>query len=85
MAEERLTFDGSLGGVPKVELLDGGVALLELGPELFPPDRSAGPLTAALTLVAPARALILDLRATGAVPPAPSRTSAPICSTGGRT
>ena len=58
----RRDFDSSLGGAPRVELLDGRVAVLELAPVLFPAEWAAGPLGAALTLVAPAEALILDLR-----------------------
>ncbi|MGI5456713.1 S41 family peptidase [Streptomyces sp. CA-249302] len=61
-AAMRRKFDTSLGGVPRVQLLDGGTALLELAPLLFPLDWSAEPLTAALTLVARADALVLDLR-----------------------
>lgn len=59
----RGDFDTSLGGVPRVELLDGGVALLELAPMLFPLDWSAEPLAAALALASRAQALIVDLRA----------------------
>ncbi len=62
LAAMRRDFDTTLGGVPRVELLDGGVAVLEIGPKMFPLDWAAQPLTAALSLVAPARALILDLR-----------------------
>lgn len=62
MAAIRRDFDTSLGGAPRMELLSGGAALLELSPMLFPLAWSAGPLAAALTLVAPAEALILDLR-----------------------
>ncbi|MFG3226067.1 S41 family peptidase [Kitasatospora sp. NPDC048194] len=62
LAAMRREFDASLGGIPRVELLDGGVAVLEIAPNLFPLDWAAQPLTAALSLVAPARALILDLR-----------------------
>ncbi|RAG83825.1 peptidase S41 [Streptacidiphilus pinicola] len=62
MAEMRRKFDASLGGVPRVELLEGGVALLEIAPAMFPVDWAAEPLAAALTLVAPAPALVLDLR-----------------------
>ncbi|MGW0882957.1 S41 family peptidase [Streptomyces sp. NPDC002671] len=62
LAEMRRRFDTSLGGIPRVELLAGGTALLELGPALFPLAWSAEPLTAALTLAARAQALILDLR-----------------------
>ncbi|MGV9266186.1 S41 family peptidase [Kitasatospora sp. NPDC003701] len=62
LAAMRREFDTSLGGVPRVELLDGGVAVLEIGPKTFPLDWAAQPLAAALSLVAPARALILDLR-----------------------
>ncbi|MGW7403445.1 S41 family peptidase [Streptomyces sp. NPDC054833] len=62
LAAMRRQFDTSLGGVPRVELLTGGTALLELAPALFPLAWSAEPLSAALTLVARADALILDLR-----------------------
>ncbi|MEU4114893.1 S41 family peptidase [Kitasatospora sp. NPDC028055] len=62
LAAMRRDFDSSLGGVPRVELLDGGVAVLEIGPKMFPLDWAAQPLAAALSLVAPARALVLDLR-----------------------
>ncbi|EST30218.1 S41 family peptidase [Streptomyces roseochromogenus] len=60
----RREFAASLGGVPRVELLKGGVALLELAPMLFPLAWAAEPLSAALTLVARADTLILDLRDT---------------------
>ncbi|NML50669.1 S41 family peptidase [Streptomyces sp. R302] len=59
----RRDFDTSMGGAPRVELLHGGVAVLELGPMLFPLEWAAEPLTAALTLVSRAQALIVDLRA----------------------
>lgn len=65
LAAMRRDFDASLGGVPRVELRDGGIALLELGPALFPLAWAAEPLAAALTLVSRADALILDLRANG--------------------
>ncbi|WP_344406282.1 S41 family peptidase [Streptomyces longisporus] len=64
-AAMRREFDASLGGVPRVELLTGGTALLELAPFLFPLSWSAEPLAAALTLVARAEALVLDLRGNG--------------------
>ncbi|MBJ3812754.1 S41 family peptidase [Streptomyces flavofungini] len=59
----RRDFDTSLGGAPRVQLLDGGVAVLELAPMLFPLEWAAEPLSAALTLASRARALIVDLRA----------------------
>ncbi|MER5729106.1 S41 family peptidase [Streptomyces sp. NPDC002138] len=59
----RRDFDTSLGGVPRVELLDGGVAVVELAPMLFPLEWTAEPLSAALTLASRAQALIVDLRA----------------------
>ncbi|MEU9182608.1 S41 family peptidase [Streptomyces sp. NPDC048550] len=59
----RRDFDTSLGGAPRVQLLDGGVAVLELAPMLFPLEWSAEPLGAALTLASRAQALIVDLRA----------------------
>lgn len=62
LAAMRREFDASLSGVPRVELLDHGVAVLEIAPKMFPLDWVAQPLAAALSLVAPARALVLDLR-----------------------
>ncbi|MFD3556291.1 S41 family peptidase [Streptomyces goshikiensis] len=59
----RRDFDTSLGGAPLVQLLDGGVAVVELAPMLFPLDWAAEPLGAALTLASRAQALIVDLRA----------------------
>ncbi|MEU8140495.1 S41 family peptidase [Nonomuraea sp. NPDC048901] len=58
----RRDFDASLGGAPRVELLEGGVAVVELAPMLFPLDWAAEPLSAALTLASRAQALIVDLR-----------------------
>ncbi|MFD7165387.1 S41 family peptidase [Streptomyces violascens] len=58
----RRDFDTSLGGAPRVQLLDGGVAVVELAPMLFPLEWAAEPLSAALTLVSRAQALIVDLR-----------------------
>ncbi|MFD5080355.1 S41 family peptidase [Streptomyces sp. NPDC058371] len=73
----RREFDASLGGVPGVRLSAAGVAVLELAPKFFPLNWSAEPLTAALTLVSRADALILDLRAnTGGDP----ETVAFVCS-----
>ena len=63
LAAVRRDFDTSLGGAPWVELLDGGVAVVELAPMLFPLEWAAEPLSAALTLASRARALIVDLRA----------------------
>jgi C-terminal processing protease CtpA/Prc len=62
LASIRRDFDTSLGGAPRVELLDGGIAVVELAPMLFPLDWAAEPLSAALTLASRARALIVDLR-----------------------
>ena len=52
----------SLNGVPRLRALEGGVAHLELAPLLFPVELSGDALAAALTLVAEAKALVLDLR-----------------------
>ncbi|MEZ0095195.1 S41 family peptidase [Streptacidiphilus sp. EB129] len=62
-ADFRRLATQTLSGVPLVQLLEGGVALLELSPMLFPLSLSGEALQAALTMVAPAEALILDLRA----------------------
>jgi hypothetical protein len=59
----RRDFDSSLGGAPRMQLLDGGVAVVELAPMLFPLEWAAEPLSAALTLTSRAQALIVDLRA----------------------
>ncbi|MFD0345065.1 S41 family peptidase [Kitasatospora aburaviensis] len=61
LAAMRREFDASLGGVPRVELLDGGVAVLEIAPKMFPLDWAAQAGRGALT-GGPAGALILDLR-----------------------
>ncbi|MER5647161.1 S41 family peptidase [Streptosporangium sp. NPDC002524] len=58
----RRDFDTSLGGAPRLELLDGGVVVVELAPMLFPLGWAAEPLSAALTLASRAQALIVDLR-----------------------
>ncbi|MFE5543719.1 S41 family peptidase [Streptomyces sp. NPDC056534] len=63
MEAMRRDFDTSLGGAPLVRLHDGGIAVLELSPMLFPLDWAAEPLAAALTLTSRAQALIVDLRA----------------------
>ena len=52
----------SCAGVPRFELLDGGVAVVEFAPMLFPLELSADSITAVMTLAAQARALVLDLR-----------------------
>ena len=66
LSEITREADGSMNGVPLVQRLDGGVALLELAPIIFPmqlKDGAAGEtLIAALNLVACAEALIIDLR-----------------------
>ncbi|MFC9699963.1 S41 family peptidase [Streptomyces sp. NPDC056943] len=59
----RRDFDTSLGGAPRVQLLDGGVAVVEMAPMLFPLEWAAEPLSAALTVASRAQALIVDLRA----------------------
>ncbi|QFZ72031.1 peptidase S41 [Streptomyces fagopyri] len=59
----RRDFATSLGGAPRVQLLDGEVAVVELAPMLFPLEWAAEPLSAALTLASSAQALIIDLRA----------------------
>jgi hypothetical protein len=66
LAEITREADGSMNGVPLVQRLDGGVALLELAPIIFPMQLKDGAtgetLRAALNLVACAEALIIDLR-----------------------
>jgi Peptidase family S41/N-terminal domain of Peptidase_S41 in eukaryotic IRBP len=65
-----------LGGVARVDRLDGNVAHLVLAPSLYPVELAGPTLTAALQLVAGADALLLDLRANRGGDP---RTVALIC------
>jgi hypothetical protein len=60
----RRDLDSSLGGVPRVQMLEGGVAVLELAPALYPLEWAAESLTSGFGLVSRARALVLDLRGT---------------------
>ncbi len=62
MHESARRFARSLGGVPRVELLPGGVAHVELAPQMFPAEWAGEVVAAAFTLVSRAEALILDLR-----------------------
>ncbi|GAA2143406.1 S41 family peptidase [Kitasatospora kazusensis] len=62
LAAMRRKFDDSMGGVPRIELLAGGVAVLEIAPAVFPLAWAAEPISAAFTLASRAEALILDLR-----------------------
>jgi Peptidase family S41/N-terminal domain of Peptidase_S41 in eukaryotic IRBP len=52
----------ALGGVARIERLDGNVVHLALAPVLFPVELVGATLTAALHVVAGAAALLLDLR-----------------------
>lgn len=52
----------TMGGVARVERLDGNVGYLDLNPILFPPSMSGGALTAAMTLLAGTAALLVDVR-----------------------
>ncbi|SNS77525.1 N-terminal domain of Peptidase_S41 [Asanoa hainanensis] len=54
--------DRTGGGVASVQRLDGGIAHLDLHPVLFPTVVSGDTIAAAMTLVASADALVLDLR-----------------------
>jgi hypothetical protein len=66
----------SLGGVARIDRLEGNVAHLALAPSLFPVTLIGDVLTAALQVVAGADALLLDLRENGGGDP---RTVALIC------
>ncbi|MFI1990686.1 S41 family peptidase [Actinoplanes sp. NPDC020271] len=50
------------GGIGRVERLDDNIALIEITPLFFPPTAAGDPIAAAMTLVAGASALILDVR-----------------------
>ena len=50
------------GGIARAERLDGNVGYLDLQPLLFPPSVAGEAVAAAMTLIAPADALLIDLR-----------------------
>ncbi len=50
------------GGIARAEWLDGNVGYLDLRPLLFPPSIAGEAVAAAMTLIAPADALLIDLR-----------------------
>jgi hypothetical protein len=50
------------GGIARAELLDGNVGYLDLQPVLFPPSIAGEAVAAAMTLIAPADALLIDVR-----------------------
>ena len=52
----------SAGGIARAECLDGNVGYLDLRPLLFPPSIAGEAVAAAMTLIAPADALLIDLR-----------------------
>ena len=52
----------SAGGIARAGRLDGNVGYLDLQPLLFPPSVAGEAVAAAMTLVAPASALLIDLR-----------------------
>jgi Peptidase family S41/N-terminal domain of Peptidase_S41 in eukaryotic IRBP len=54
--------DRSAGGIARAERLDGNVGYLELQPLLFPPSIAGEAVAAAMTLIARADALLIDLR-----------------------
>ncbi|MCC8246047.1 S41 family peptidase [Saccharothrix luteola] len=62
MRQVAREFDLSLGGVPRLRRLAGGVVHLELAPSLFPLEWAAEGITAAFTLASRGEALVLDLR-----------------------
>ncbi|WP_158852551.1 S41 family peptidase [Saccharothrix deserti] len=62
MQQVAREFDLSLGGVPQLRRLAGGVVHLELAPSLFPVEWAAEGITAAFTLASRGEALIIDLR-----------------------
>jgi hypothetical protein len=61
-AARGLAAARSLGGVARIDRLEGNVVHLALAPQLFPVQLVGATLSAALQLVAGADALLLDLR-----------------------
>jgi C-terminal processing protease CtpA/Prc len=60
-AMQRWASD-TCGGIGRVQRLEGNIGIVEISPVLFPAVISASTITAAMSLVASASALILDLR-----------------------
>lgn len=54
--------DRTSRGIARAERLDGNVGYLDLRPLLFPPAVAGDAVAAAMTLIAPADALLIDLR-----------------------
>ena len=54
--------EGTTGGIARAERLDGNVGYLDLQPLLFPPSIAGEAVAAAMTLIAPADSLLIDLR-----------------------
>lgn len=50
------------GGIRRVERLDGNVGVVDVGPVLGDPERAGAAISAAMSLVADADALVLDVR-----------------------
>jgi hypothetical protein len=50
------------GGIARAERLDGNLGYLDLQPVLFPPSIAGEAVAAAMTLIAPADALLIDVR-----------------------
>jgi hypothetical protein len=50
------------GGIARAERLDGNVGYLDLQPLLFPPSIAGEAVAAAMTLIAPADTLLIDVR-----------------------
>ena len=63
-AELAPLVETTMGGIVQVRHLTGNVGYLELKPYLFPPVLAGAAMVAAMQLIAPTDALILDLRAT---------------------
>jgi Peptidase family S41/N-terminal domain of Peptidase_S41 in eukaryotic IRBP len=52
----------STGGIARAGRLDGNIGYLDLQPLLFPPSIAGESMAAAMTLIAPADALLIDVR-----------------------
>ncbi|MBO0869657.1 MAG: S41 family peptidase [Micromonosporaceae bacterium] len=57
----RMAAD-TMGGVSRVERLDGNIGYVDLSPVIYPPQLGGQAVTAAMSLVASTRALLLDVR-----------------------
>src|ERR1035438_468374 len=62
LAAMSASADRTPGGIARAERLDGNIGCLDVRPLLFPPGLAGEAVAAAMTLIAPTDALLIDVR-----------------------